>query len=138
MSDSEGQIELFQEREIEVSVFEDQARFMRACGQTVAIRNDQQFNLYVSLIQEEAAELAEAVKNNDRVEIFDALLDIIVVCIGAGHSAGFPMYAGWKEVVRSNMDKVDPETGMVRKREDGKILKPANWTPPALAPLTEP
>ncbi len=69
--------------------------------------------------------------------MFDALLDIIVVCIGAGLSAGFPMQKGWDEVIRSNMDKVDPETGYVRRRSDGKILKPENWTPPRLAQMLE-
>ena len=106
-----------------MSVFEDQAKFMGACGQTVGKRNPEQFDLYLKLIREEATEL------------FDALLDIIVVCIGAGISAGFPMDEGWKEVIRSNMDKVDPETGYVRRRSDGKILKPENWTPPMLAQL---
>jgi predicted HAD superfamily Cof-like phosphohydrolase len=44
---------------------------------------------------------------------------------------------GWKEVIRSNMAKVDPETGFVKKRADGKILKPEGWTPPDLASLIE-
>jgi hypothetical protein len=30
------------------------------------------------------------------------------------------------------MAKIDPETGKVRKRSDGKILKPAGWEPPKL------
>jgi hypothetical protein len=34
------------------------------------------------------------------------------------------MLAGWDEVVRSNMAKIDPRTGVVNKREDGKVLKP--------------
>lgn len=118
-----------------MSVFDDQARFMAACGQIVGQDNPDQFKLYLSLIEEEVTELFEAVEDGDRVEIFDALLDIIVVCIGAGHSAGLPMQAGWAEVVRSNMAKVDPETGTVRRREDKKILKPEGWTPPALDQL---
>jgi hypothetical protein len=60
-------------------------------------------------------------------------LDIIVVCVGAGHSAGFPMEAGWAEVVRSNMAKVDSETGTVRRREDGKILKGPGYFKPDLS-----
>lgn len=118
-----------------MSVFEDQAKFMRACGQTVGQENFGQFELYLNLIQEELGELMEAVEDSDNVEVFDALLDIIVVCIGAGHSLGLPMQAGWEEVVRSNMAKVDPATGFVRKREDGKILKPEGWTPPQLDKL---
>ena len=115
-----------------MTVFDDQAKFMMACGQTVGQNNPDQFNLYLKLVAEEMSELVKAVEVNDAVEIFDALLDIIVVCIGAGHSAGLPMQAGWEEVVRSNMAKVDPTTGYVRRREDGKILKPEGWTPPQL------
>jgi predicted HAD superfamily Cof-like phosphohydrolase len=118
-----------------MSVFEDQARFMKACGQAVGQENPDQFTLYLNLIEEEVTELFEALEDGDRVGMFDALLDIIVVCIGAGHSAGFPMEAGWAEVVRSNMAKVDTDTGTVKRREDGKILKPDGWTPPALDSL---
>jgi predicted HAD superfamily Cof-like phosphohydrolase len=118
-----------------MNVFEDQAGFMKACDQTVGQGNADQFTLYLNLIEEEVTELFEALEDGDRVGVFDALLDIIVVCVGAGHSAGFPMQAGWVEVMRSNMAKVDPETGTVRRREDGKILKPEGWTPPALDSL---
>lgn len=120
-----------------MNVFSDQAKFMQACGQTVGERNPEQFDLYLKLIREEATELFDAVATNNKPEVFDALLDIIVVCIGAGLSAGFPMAAGWEEVIRSNMDKVDPDTGYVRRRSDGKILKPDNWMPPRLAEILE-
>jgi predicted HAD superfamily Cof-like phosphohydrolase len=39
----------------------------------------------------------------------------------------------WKEVMRSNFDKIDARTGQVRKREDGKVLKPVGWKAPELA-----
>jgi hypothetical protein len=32
----------------------------------------------------------------------------------------------------TNFAKIDKQTGRVRKREDGKVLKPAGWTPPEL------
>ena len=117
------------------SVFADQARFMQACGQTTKGWNEKQFNLYLNLIKEEMLELLEAVESNNRTETFDALLDIMVVTIGAGLSAGMPMAEGWDEVIRSNMDKIDAKTGMVLRREDGKILKPKDWQPPKLADL---
>lgn len=110
--------------------FNDQAKFMRACGQKVGDWDADQFDLYLRLIREEATELLDAVAQNDKVEMFDAILDLIVVCIGAGHSAGFPMSAGWEAVTRSNMAKVDQETGRVRRRADGKILKPEGWEAP--------
>lgn len=117
------------------SVFKDQARFMIACGQTVDQWNIDQFNMYIDLHMEETKELAEAVKAKDKVEIMDALLDCMVVDIGAGLSLGLPMELGWQEVIRSNMTKVDPVTGKVRRREDGKILKGDNYSPPNLARL---
>jgi hypothetical protein len=33
----------------------------------------------------------------------------------------------------TNLAKIDKETGKVRKREDGKVLKPLGWKPPELA-----
>jgi predicted HAD superfamily Cof-like phosphohydrolase len=41
----------------------------------------------------------------------------------------------WKEVIATNFAKIDLETGKVRKREDGKVLKPIGWTPPDLKPF---
>ena len=115
-----------------MSVFDDQAVFMRACGLTVGQKNREQFELYMELIREEFQELQDA---KTHVEVFDALLDLIVVCIGAGHSAGYPMEAGWDAVVISNLRKIDPATGQVLRREDGKILKPEGWRPPNLSRL---
>jgi len=112
--------------------FRDQSNFMTACGQTVGQKNDAQFMMYYTLIKEETAELMAAYNNNDRVEQLDALIDIMVVTIGALHSMGcYPDHA-WDEVMRTNFAKVDPVTGRVTRREDGKILKPDGWQPPEL------
>lgn len=116
-----------------MTVFQDQGKFMQACGQTVGEYNPEQFALYLNLISEEVSELMEAAHMEDRVEVFDALLDIIVVCIGAGLSAGFPMHAGWQEVMRSNMSKLDAATGKALRREDGKIMKGPYYQAPDLA-----
>lgn len=117
------------------NVFKDQETFMRSCDQTVNTFNENQFKLYIKLIEEECRELAVAIENNDKVEILDALEDILVVTVGAMHSAGFDGEGGWKEVMRSNFAKIDKETGKVRKREDGKVLKPIGWTAPELKPF---
>ena len=116
--------------------FRDQEKFMRACDQTVEGFNVDQFDLYTNLIEEEVGELAEAIGNQDRVETLDALIDILVVTIGAIHSAGFDAEGAWKEVMRSNFAKIG-EDGKVRKREDGKVLKPTGWTAPELAPFVK-
>lgn len=114
------------------NVFKDQERFMKSCDQTVDKFNQDQFNLYLKLIEEEVGELKVAIDNNNNLEVLDALLDIMVVTVGAIHSAGFNGEEGWKEVMRSNFAKIDSETGKVRKREDGKVLKPIGWLPPNL------
>jgi len=115
--------------------FRDQEKFMRACDQTVGGEFDKdQFNLYVSLIKEEAGELAEAIKAHDQVETLDALIDILVVTIGAIHSMGSDAEGAWKEVMSTNFAKIG-EDGKVRKREDGKVLKPVGWVPPDLKPF---
>ena len=114
--------------------FRDQEKFMRACDQTVEGFNQGQFKLYLGLIEEEYKELKEAVNNHDQLETLDALIDILVVTIGAVHSAGYDAEGAWKEVMSTNFAKIDRETGKVRKREDGKVLKPVGWTPPNLKP----
>ena len=117
--------------------FRDQEKFMRACDQTVDSFNEDQYKLYINLIEEEFKELKEALAAGDIVEQLDALEDILVVTIGAIHSAGMDGEGGWKEVMRTNFAKIDKETGKVRKREDGKVLKPVGWTPPELAPFVK-
>ena len=113
--------------------FRDQEKFMRACDQTVDNFNVKQFALYGTLINEEVTELKEAVNNNDQVETLDALIDILVVTIGAIHSLGADAEGAWKEVMSTNFAKIDSESGKVRKREDGKVLKPLGWKGPELA-----
>lgn len=120
-----------------MNVFEDQARFMRACGQTVLTDNPAQAEMYLRLIDEELEELHDALACGSRVEAFDAAVDLMVVVLGYGFSRGFPMDAGWAEVIRSNMSKVDPATGVVTRRADGKILKGPNFFPPNLREILE-
>jgi predicted HAD superfamily Cof-like phosphohydrolase len=111
--------------------FKDQEKFMTACDQSVDKYNESQYNMYKSLIDEEFKELQQAY---DMEAELDALVDILVVTIGAIHSAGFDGEGAWNEVMRTNFAKIDPETGKVRKREDGKVLKPDGWKPPNLTP----
>lgn len=123
---------------VHMTAFEEQAFFMRACGHTTNKSNPAQADMYRNLISEEFGELCEAEAAEDTVEEFDAVLDLIVVLIGYGLSRGWPMDEGWAEVMRSNMAKIDPYSGSVRRREDGKILKPEGWTPPDLDSLLNP
>lgn len=118
--------------------FRDQEKFMRACDQSTDRFNGTQFDMYCALIDEEVGELHTALETLDvenDVNILDALIDILVVTTGAIHSMGADAEGAWKEVMRTNFAKIDRETGKVRKREDGKVLKPQGWTPPDLKPF---
>lgn len=115
--------------------FIDQQRFMQACDQTTGIENRDQFNMYLKLIEEEAEELNQAIIHKNKAEMLDALIDILVVTTGAIHSMGADGEGAWNEVMRTNFAKIDKETGKVRKRKDGKVLKPEGWNPPDLNPF---
>ena len=49
--------------------FRDQEKFMKACDQTVGSFNKDQFNLYVTLIEEEANELADAITAHNKAAV---------------------------------------------------------------------
>jgi len=117
--------------------FESQRTFMQAADQTVAEPNEAQYQMYYTLIKEEVGELMAAHQTNDRVEELDALVDILVVTIGAIYSLGIDPQAAWDEVMRTNLAKIDPITGKVVKRADGKVLKPEGWQPPNLGKFFE-
>lgn len=106
---------------------------MTACEQTITGINEEQFKMYASLITEEYDELQVALANKDAVETLDALTDILVVTIGAMNSMGADGEGAWREVMATNFAKIDRQLGKVRRREDGKILKPEGWEPPKLA-----
>jgi predicted HAD superfamily Cof-like phosphohydrolase len=116
-----------------MNVFRDQEKFMRACDQTVGTENIEQYKLYHELIKEEVQELEDSRTKEDDL---DALIDILVVTIGAIHSMGADAEGAWKEVMSTNFAKIG-EDGKVRKREDGKVLKPTGWVAPDLKPFLE-
>lgn len=90
--------------------------------------------LRVDLIDEELNELREATSRQDLVGIADALTDLLYVVYGAGHAYGINLDECFAEVHRSNMSKLDDESQPIY-REDGKVLKGPNYTPPDLAEI---
>jgi len=110
--------------------FKDIDTFQTACDQEPSEAN---YDMYLGLIAEEYTELADAIAADDQVEQLDALVDILVVTMGAIRAGGFDGEGAWKEVMDTNFAKIDPDTGKVRKREDGKVLKPEGWKAPELA-----
>lgn len=114
---------------------QDHKIFMEACGQitTHRVKDHDQIELYTTLVDEEYAELVEAQLDNDRENIAKEIIDCIVVLIGLGYSYGFDMQAAWNAVHESNMSKVDPLSGTVLRRADGKILKPSTYKAPDMS-----
>lgn len=108
----------------------DVCMFLKACDQTPSKEN---VELYCNLITEEYKEFNEAVIEDNEVEKLDACMDMIWVILGYCHMKGYDIRGAWDEVVKTNMAKVDPVTGKVRRREDGKILKPEGWEPPDMS-----
>lgn len=99
-------------------------------------------NLRISLIREEFIEFCEASGavdpgmpnycKGDLTEAADALADILYVVYGAALEWGIPIEEVFAEVHRSNMSKVWPD-GTVHYREDGKVLKPPDYSPADVA-----
>ncbi|WP_447978667.1 pyrophosphohydrolase domain-containing protein [Candidatus Nitrospira bockiana] len=88
--------------------------------------------LRVRLIQEEFDELKEALAHDDLAGIAKELADLLYVVYGTAVSCGIDMEPVFREVHRSNMSKVGGH-----KRADGKWVKPAHYSPAAIAPLLD-
>ena len=112
-------------------MYNDVVKFIEACDQEKTVENA---GLYANLINEEYDEFCDAVVMRDEAEQLDACMDMIWVILGYCYMKGFDVEGAWKEVARSNLEKINPETNKVMKREDGKVLKPEGWTPPNLVP----
>ena len=118
-----------------MSNFNRVKKFMETYGQEVKIKsefpNEKIVTLRVDLIKEELAELNEAIRNRNLVEVADALTDILYVTYGAGHAFGIDLDKCFAEVQRSNMSKLD-DNGKPIFKENGKVLKGPNYFKPNL------
>jgi NTP pyrophosphatase (non-canonical NTP hydrolase) len=114
-------------------VFTDVAVFLKACGQDYPAIPSEPHALeefYLTLIKEEYHEFLEAIEDANDAEQLDACFDMMWVIIGYMKSRGWDCEQAWDEGAKSNLSKIDSVTGMVIRREDGKILKPEGWQPP--------
>ena len=119
----------------DMSNFNKVKAFMNTYGQDVkekaSFPDDTVVQLRFDLIEEELNELKEAIKNNDIVEVADALTDILYVTYGAGHSFGVNLDKCFDEVQRSNMSKLG-EDGNPIYNDSGKVMKGPNYSVPDL------
>ena len=115
--------------------FEKVGIFMKTFGQEVKTKAELSSNkineLRISLINEELEELKKAIKDNDILEVADALTDILYVTYGAGHAFGIDLDKCFNEVQESNMSKLGSD-GKPIYNESGKVMKGPNYFKPDL------
>ena len=119
-----------------MSNFNKVGNFMKTFGQEVKTKpsfsTDKINKLRIDLIKEELDELQEAMKNNDLLEVADALTDILYVTYGAGHAFGIDLDKCFNEVQNSNMSKLD-ENGKPIYNDAGKVMKGPKYFKPDLS-----
>lgn len=97
---------------------------------TVSLETEE-IELRHRLMAEENSEYLEAAKNNDLVEVADALGDMLYILCGTilKHGMQDVITSVFEEIQRANMSKLD-ENGKPIYREDGKVMKGANYKDP--------
>lgn len=113
----------------------DVTEFMAAADQYVGTtphlndKNEQQARLYIDLIDEEFRELCDGFLRRHIGDIADGGADLVWVIQGLFTTLGIDFNKVWEEVRASNMSKVS-DNGKIKKRQDGKILKPESYFKP--------
>ena len=119
-----------------MSNFDKVGTFMKTFGQEVkskpSFSTDKINKLRIDLIKEELDELQEAIKNNDLLEVADALTDMLYVTYGAGHAFGINLDKCFEEVQNSNMSKLGSD-GKPIFNDKGKVMKGPNYFKPDLS-----
>lgn len=97
-----------------------------------------EYGLEFNMLNEELHEYFTACKESNRVEIADAIGDMLYLIIGTAYKHGLDAEELGKvmdEIHRSNMSKL--HNGEVVKNSIGKIVKPDTFSPPNIAEVLE-
>lgn len=105
--------------------------FNQENGTVPRLLSDKESELRYNLMNEENQEYIEACREDNLVEIADALGDQLYILCGTilKHGMQHKIEEVFNEIQRSNMSKLG-EDGKPVFREDGKILKGPGYTPP--------
>src|SRR5690554_7785059 len=97
-----------------------------------------QYELRHRLMQEENNEYLEAVKNDDLVEVADALGDMLYILCGTilKHGMQDVISEVFEEIQRSNLSKLGAD-GKPIYRKDGKVLKGENYFKPDIKSIID-
>tara|TARA_R110002073_G_scaffold220418_1_gene380595 strand:- start:85262 stop:85648 length:387 start_codon:yes stop_codon:yes gene_type:complete len=104
----------------------------------VAKLDASKLQLRFDLMQEENEEYLEAAKDDDLVEVADALGDMLYILCGTiiEHGMQDKIEEVFNEIQRSNMSKLGAD-GKPIYREDGKVLKGPNYFKPNIAKILD-
>jgi predicted HAD superfamily Cof-like phosphohydrolase len=104
----------------------------------IANLDENKLKLRFDLMAEENEEYLEAAKNNDLVEVADALGDMLYILCGTilEHGMQYKIEEVFNEIQRSNMSKLG-EDGNPIYREDGKVLKGPNYFKPNILKILD-
>jgi predicted HAD superfamily Cof-like phosphohydrolase len=117
-------------RDEQAMVEEFHRKFSILAQATPTDLNEETKRLRVRLIQEEFDELKESMVGGDLAAVAKEMADLLYVVYGTAVSYGIDMDPVFREVHRSNMSKVGGY-----KREDGKWVKPATYSPARIEPI---
>ncbi len=109
--------------------------FKQPIGKTVGLTN--RVKLRTDMLAEEFNEYVEALNNYDITEVADALADMVYIACGTAVEFGIRFDDVFAEVHRANMSKLLPD-GTPLLREDGKVMKGPNYTPPDIKSILFP
>ena len=118
----------------------EQAREFRRSFNVTDSKNLKSRSMQKNLIVEEFKEFLEAegmlFRNSKSLheEAIKELSDLVYVCYQYAANMGWDLDEALRRVHKSNMSKLD-EDGKPTYREDGKVLKSANYQPPTLSDL---
>ena len=104
----------------------------------IAKLEENKLKLRFDLMTEENEEYLEAAKNNDLVEVADALGDMLYILCGTilEHGMQYKIEEVFNEIQRSNMSKLGKDGNPIY-REDGKVLKGPNYFKPNILKIIE-
>lgn len=102
----------------------------------IAELSESKIKLRYDLMAEENDEYLEAAKDNDLVEVADALGDMLYILCGTilEHGMQYKIEEVFEEIQKSNMSKLGAN-GEPIYREDGKVMKGPNYFKPNISEI---
>ena len=99
---------------------------------------EKKLQLRFDLMEEENREYLEAARNNDLVEVADALGDMLYILCGTilEHGMQYKIEEVFNEIQRSNMSKLGADGNPIY-REDGKVMKGPNYFKPNISTILD-